>query len=113
MKKTDFSLAHYQKRAAADFLEPYPPGSDQSFVPAVYCLVHLSLTCFRNVTSVRRRVKPLNFCIPRKPRPHGEKKQRIQFFCPIPDVLCFLQDLLDDEKAFFFIVKVYLAAISP
>ncbi|XP_051815406.1 uncharacterized protein LOC127537286 [Acanthochromis polyacanthus] len=40
-----------------------------------------------------------------------ETKVIIPFQCSVPDVLCFLQDLLDGNKA-FSTIKVYLAAIS-
>lgn len=40
-----------------------------------------------------------------------EAKNIISFQCSVADVLCFLQDLLDGNKA-FSTIKVYLAAIS-
>ncbi|XP_058483844.1 uncharacterized protein LOC131459867 [Solea solea] len=40
-----------------------------------------------------------------------EAKQIIPFQCSVPEVLCFLQDLMDGDKA-FSTIKVYLAAVS-
>lgn len=40
-----------------------------------------------------------------------EAKDTIPFQCSVPDVLCFLQDLLDGDKS-FSTIKVYLATIS-
>lgn len=40
-----------------------------------------------------------------------EAKDTIPFQCSVPDMLCFLQDLLDGDKS-FSAIKVYLATIS-
>ncbi len=40
-----------------------------------------------------------------------ETEDTILFQCSVQDVLCFLRDLLDGDKA-FYTIKVYLAAIS-